>query len=443
MPVYMLNLGCARNQVDSEVMRGRLEQAGYPFAEGPEAADVIIVNTCSFIESATEESIDAILEMAAHKTRGRCKRLIVAGCLPERYRQDMVRALPEVDVFLGTGAFDRILDAVRGVAETRSGCLLPDPDSIRPQSGEAPRALVNPHSAYLKIAEGCDRHCTYCIIPKLRGHQKSRPPAAILAEARRLVHSGVRELVLVAQDTTHYGCDLSPPTDLAALLQELAPLAGNTWIRLLYGHPESLATAVIKTIASHGNICSYLDIPIQHASDEVLRRMGRRYVGKDLRLLFDRIRSTIPDVALRTTLIVGFPGETDSDFAILMDFIQAVCFNHVGVFTYSDAADLTSHRLPDHVAPAVAKRRRDRLMRRQQEISRRINAGFIGQTLPVLIEEQPEPGLLVGRTPFQAPEVDGVTYVHLPAQAPEPPPGAIVTVCITDAMEYDLVGKPV
>jgi len=442
MPVYMLNLGCARNLVDSELIRGRLEKAGYPVTDDPAAAEAIVVNTCSFIQPAAEESIEAILEMAAYKTTGRCRRLIVAGCLPERYREDLRRALPEVDVFLGTGAYDRVLEAVEGAADVRSGCLLPDPDAIAPQGGDAPRALTSPHSTYLKIAEGCDRHCTYCIIPKLRGRQKSRPPAAILAEARRLVQAGVRELVLVAQDTTHYGRDLSPPASLARLLADLAALDGGTWIRLLYGHPESIEPAVIKTIASHGNLCSYLDIPIQHASDAVLRRMGRRYGRQDLERLFGRIRDTIPGVALRTTLIVGFPGETESDFETLMDFIQAERFNHVGVFTYSDADDLASHVLPDHVAPRVARRRRDRLMRLQQGISRRINAGYTGQTLPVLLEERSEPGVLVGRTAFQAPEVDGVTYVRCPPEAPPPALGAIVPVCITDTLEYDLVGQP-
>jgi ribosomal protein S12 methylthiotransferase len=433
MKIFLESLGCARNLVDSEVMLGRLNAGGRHITQDPGQAEVIIVNTCSFIESAASESIDTILELAKQKDTGACRRLIVTGCLPERYRQQLAEALPEVDLFLGTGAYDRILDAVSDV----KGCLLPDPDQID-LLGAAPRLRATGAMAYLKIAEGCSRHCTYCIIPKLRGVQKSRPRAAIVAEARELIASGARELVLVAQETTAYGSDQTPPDALPALLRQLAEISETTWIRFLYGHPESLDAPLLETVAAYPNICPYFDIPVQHASDAVLRRMGRNSRRADLFKLFAAIREKIPEAALRTTVIVGFPGETEADVDILADFMETVRFDHLGVFTYSDASDLPSHRLADPVSSRTARKRYDRIMELQKRISSQTNEKHLDRIYPVLIEEIEEPGLAVGRTVFQAPEVDGVTYVR---SGDEFAIGDRVTVTITDTLEYDLIGE--
>jgi ribosomal protein S12 methylthiotransferase len=437
--VHLVSLGCARNQIDSEVMLGRLQESGAAVVDDPAAADVIVVNTCSFIESAANESIDTILELAEHKAKGSCRRLVVAGCLPERHREAILEAIPEVDVFLGTGAFDRIVAAVRG--EVDSGrCLLPDPDTLPVSGAAAPRLHGGGAMAYLKIAEGCNRHCTYCVIPKLRGRQKSRTPADIETEARRLLAGGVRELVLVAQESTAYGRDLSPPVGLSDLLEVLAGLPatrGPFWIRFLYGHPQSLDDAVIRTVAAHPNICPYFDLPVQHADPAVLKRMGRNYTGTDVRRLADRIRNCLPQAVLRTTVIVGFPGETDRAFQDLLGFIETVRFHHLGCFVYSDDKDLAAHRLSGRVPAALAGERYHELMIRQQKISRELNQAYRGRTLEVLVEENPEIGLYSGRTCFQAPEVDGVTYVrglHLQT-------GTFARVTITDALEYDLVGE--
>lgn len=442
MKMYLESLGCARNLVDSEVMLGRLKQAGWTVTENPAEADTIIVNTCSFIEPAVNESIDTILELAKFKENGICRRLIVVGCLPERFREEIGPALPEVDVFLGTGAFDKIVEAVQGslhMAASQSRCLLPDPDLIMPQDRGIARERSDVHTAYLKIAEGCSRHCTYCIIPKLRGRQKSRPLGDIVAEARSLIASNTKELILVAQDTTSYGEDLEPAVRLDRLLIRLSELSPDVWLRLLYGHPESLDDGVIKTVGDCANICSSFDIPIQHASDPVLKRMGRHYSMDDLYRLFERVRSLAPGAALRTTVIVGFPGETEHDFAQLLNFVADVRFDHLGVFVYSDSKDLPSHRLGDHVSASTAKERYDGLMSRQLEISRENNRKHIGRVLKVLVEDTPEEKLYTGRTFFQAPDVDGITYIH----SEQLPIGGFARVKITDALEYDLIGEAV
>jgi ribosomal protein S12 methylthiotransferase len=433
--LHLVSLGCARNQVDSEWMLGRLADAGWQILADPAAAHTIVVNTCSFIQAAADESIDTILALAHFKRSGKCRRLIVAGCLPERYRQEIAAALPEVDLFLGTGAYGRILDAVDGRLPPGS-CLLPDPEAIGDPDPFAPRRLLSPASAYLKIAEGCDRRCTYCIIPRLRGRQKSRPLSDLTAEARGLVGRDVREIVLVAQDSTFYGQDLVPRTELADLLAALSAAAPEAWLRVLYGHPRSIRRRTVQAMARLENVLSYYDLPIQHASDPILRRMGRGYTRQGLRRLFARIRAADPQACLRTTAIVGFPGESEEDFETLMAFAAEVRFDHLGVFTYSDAEDLPSHHLAPKVSAAVATRRRDRLMRQQRRISAAANRRHLGRILPVLVEQRVAPGVYVGRTPFQAPEVDGVTYVRgggLEA-------GRILPVRITAAMEYDLQG---
>ena len=436
MKIHIVSLGCARNQVDAETMSGRLLAAGHTITQAAEQAEVIVVNTCSFIASAADESIDTILALAQLKQTGACRRIVVTGCLPERYQEDIAASLPEVDLFLGTGAFDQI---VRAVASARPAekCLLPDPDAIVYSQTDHNRILTQAHMAYLKIAEGCDRHSTYCIIPCLRGRQKSRPREHIIDEARSLIDAGVKELVLVAQETTAYGSDLGLQHGLADLLTSLADLSPATWIRVLYGHPESIDQATMLVMGGVPNICAYFDIPVQHASDPVLRRMGRHYTGKDLYRLFQDIRKKVPDASLRTTLIVGFPGENKTDFETLLSFVEEIRFDHLGVFTYSDADDLPSHGLAGHVSSETADERYETVMSRQLAISETNNQRHVDATLPVLIEEATGENLYAGRTVFQAPEVDGLTFVH----GENLQPGSFARVRIIDAYEYDLVGQ--
>ena len=443
MQLHLINLGCARNQVDSEIMAGRLGEAGHEIVDDPARAETIIVNTCCFVEDAADESVETILRAAAYKTHGRCRRLIVTGCLPERYREASAAALPEVDLFLGTGAYDQILTAVEAPPVLTGNCLLPDPDRIKPQSADTPRAKSPGPMAYVKIAEGCDRQCTFCIIPKLRGRQKSRPLAEIIGEAQGLIAEGVKELVLVAQETTRYGQDLDRPDDLSALLSALSDLSDDVWIRFLYGHPQSLSDDVLETVAARPNLCRYFDIPIQHGVDRILKQMGRRYTAAEVTAMITRIRRIVPEAALRTTLIVGFPGETDRDFEKLLHFVRTSRFDHLGVFTYSDAADLKSHGLPHPVAAEIAQKRRDVLMEAQRAVSDKALARFLDRELTVLVEEAPEPGVFLGRTAFQAPEVDGLTYIQTEDMNPPVEIGRFVRVKITDTLEYDLVGAPV
>lgn len=433
--VYLESLGCARNLVDSEGMLRRLADAGLQATPDPAAAHVIVVNTCSFIESAAEESIDAILELSRYKEEGQCIRLIVVGCLPQRYGEKVAESLPEVDLFLGTGAYDRIAAGAQGRLGS-DNCLLPDPDAIDVSADAPVGKSTFPHMAYLKIAEGCSRRCTYCIIPKLRGGQKSRPFRAILKEAEARIKEGVKELVLVAQDTTAYGSDLSDGKGLSDLLIALSYLSPEVWIRFLYGHPDSIDDATLDVVADRANLCPYFDIPVQHASPSILRRMGRPYDHAGLYRLFEKIRKQVPEASLRTTLIVGFPGETDADFRALIDFVETIRFDHLGVFTYSDADDLPSHRLDGHVSKKRAQSRYHRLMSLQQKISLEKNQDRQGKTYKILLEENPEPGLYIGRTQFQAPEVDGITYLH----GHDLTVGRFADVRITEALEYDLVG---
>ncbi|MBU0768179.1 MAG: 30S ribosomal protein S12 methylthiotransferase RimO [Proteobacteria bacterium] len=438
MKLYLASLGCAKNLVDSEVMLGRLIKAGWRITQDPQNADTIIVNTCSFIESAVNESIDTILELARFKSNGTCRRLIIIGCLPERYREAMVETLPEVDVFLGTGAFDKIVTAANDDPNI-GRCFLPDPNIISYGQPEFLRVRSSSYMAYLKVAEGCSRHCTYCIIPKLRGKHRSRHLEDIVSEARDLISSGVKELILIAQDTTHYGTDLHPPVPLHRLLEKISEISDNIWIRILYGHVESIEDSFIRTVAEHRNICSYFDVPIQHASDRILKKMGRNYTSEDLYRLFDNIRSAVPDAALRTAIIVGFPGETDKDFETLSTFIQDICFDNLGVFIYSDAEDLPSHKLPGHIPKSLAMDRYNRLMAVQQKISLLNNRKHIGKNYDVLVEESMDNNLYKGRTFFQAPEVDGTTDIH----SRNLPIGSFVHVRIEEASEYDLKGKVV
>ena len=430
-------------------MIGRLKRAGWAITDDPGQAEAIVVNTCSFIESAADESIDAILELAEYKKQGACSRMVVTGCLPQRYRDEILGALPEVDVFLGTGAFNEIVGAVQDPGYTHQ-CILPDPDLNALQQQNDPRDLTTPHLAYLRIAEGCSKFCTYCIIPRLRGRQKSRPVDDVFTEASRLVANGVKELVLVAQDTTAYGKDLTPPSGLGQLMQKLVEIrAGGRqkyagpWFRVLYGHPESIEDSFIETVAACNNVCSYFDIPIQHASTAVLKHMGRRYTSKDLYRLFEKIRSQVPDAVLRTTIIVGFPGETEKDFKQLLRFAEDVRFDHLGAFIYSDSEDLVSHHLAQHVPPDVARDRYHQIMSAQCGISSENNQKYIGKIVKVLVEESLENHLFAGRTAFQAPEVDGISYINTGSNSFGLKIGSFADMRVTDAMEYDLMGEAV
>lgn len=437
MKVYLESLGCARNQVDSEHILGQLTTKDWARVDDPADADMIVVNTCSFIASAADESIDTILALAEYKEHGRCQTLVVAGCLPERYGKDIAETLPEVDLFLGTGAGLSILDSLDTMPTSRDDvCLLPDPNTVSPEKSHLPRDLSHPFLAYIKIAEGCSRHCTYCIIPSLRGRYRSRSLEDIVREAEDLISRGIKELVLVSESSTDYGEDLSPPVGLETVLNLLSELPGDFRIRLLYANPDTLSDAVIHAVGSGGKICRYFDIPIQHASGRVLKTMGRPYTREDLDELFEKIRASYPEAALRTTLITGFPGETEEEFNELQDFVERIEFDHLGVFTYSDSEDLPSHGLPDHVSGDVAEERRDRIMDAQAGISYLVNEAHVGQTYRVLIEEMPEAGLYLGRTEFQAPDVDGLTFVY----AENLTIGEFCDVTITDAHEYDLSG---
>lgn len=444
MKIHLTKLGCARNQVDSEIMAGALLSAGFELLDTPEAADVLVVNTCSFITDAAQESVDAILELAELKAEGNCKRLIVAGCLPQRYGADITEALPEVNCFLGTGAFDQIVKAVKG--EFPNGSIILLSPELAPIENVPSQSRDNELIAYIKIAEGCSRTCTYCIIPVLRGKQRSRKLASIVADARAAIAGGAKELVLVAQDSTAYGEDLpdgGPDLgDLVCALGEFTkdlPPDAQPWIRVMYGHPDSIKDSFIAAVKQYANVCPYFDLPVQHISPAVLRKMGRGYDAQKLYDLFAKIRREIPRAAIRTTLIVGFPGETEEDFELLEDFVETVRFEHLGAFTYSDGDDLPSHHLKNHVPEKIAQQRMEAIMQLQRAISEEYTQSFLDKTVTVLLEEADEDGIYLGRTMWQAPEVDGLVYVH--AQSDDDLCGRFVQVKITDALEYDLVGE--
>ncbi len=446
MIVFLETLGCSRNQVDSEIMLGKLVAAGHQRTDDPATAEVIIVNTCGFISTASDEAVEVILEMAELKEKGICQRLIATGCLAQRYKDDpsLLASLPEVDAFLGTAACEQIVDVVEG-RQTTPLTLFPDPNTRGFQDLTQDRELISTGFAYIKVSEGCNRYCTYCIIPQLRGKQRSRPVEDICTEAVSLVGKGVKEIILTAENTTDYGQDLVAGGDtglgldivLSSLAKRLANRDKNVWIRFLYTHPQTLGPEIIKAVQAHDNLCSYYDVPIQHAASTMLRRMGRPYTTEDLVGLFGLIRKLDPEASLRTTLIVGFPGETEEEFEILKDFIAQVRFDHLGVFTYSDSDDLKSHGFKDHVPKKIAEERHDILMAAQAKISAQVNQRHVGKIYPVLVEENPETGVYIGRTQFQAPEVDGMTFIYSPGLEI----GTIVPVRITDAYEYDIAGE--
>ncbi len=436
--VYMRTLGCPKNRVDGEVMLGTLAGAGYRLVQDPEKAEVVVVNTCGFIESAKEESVGAILELAEMKRSGRCKKLVVTGCLVQRHADELARELPEVDHFLGTGAYPEIARVVSDAQAKR--LVVPDPDFIH--SASSPRVSSLPrHTAYLKISEGCDNACAFCIIPKLRGPQRSRPVADVVAEAEALAAGGAVELSLVAQDLTAYGYDLPRRPRLHHLLGALAKVDGIRWIRLHYAYPRDVPNALVDVIASEPRIVKYLDMPLQHCSDRLLRAMRRGRSSTFLRELLLKLRARVPGIAIRTSLIVGLPGETEEDFRELVRFVEEQRFERLGVFEFSPEEGTPAAKMSRQVPDAVKRARFERIMEVQQAISRAHQRAMIGRRIEVLVEGRAEETehLLAGRHAQQAPEIDGLTYVNDGVASP----GEIVTVEVTDAAEYDLVGRVV
>ena len=429
-----MSLGCAKNLVDSEVMLGVLARAGFALTADRQAADIIIVNTCAFIEASTREAIDVIFSLARCKQTGCCRHLVVCGCLPQRYKDGLLAEMPEVDLFLGTGEFDRIDRHLHKLIAGRPHKRLHSSRSTLLMGSETPRMLSTPSgSAYVKIAEGCSHRCTYCTIPLIRGPYRARSQRSIIQEARHLAACGVKELNLIAQDTTRY-------EDLAGLLRRLARIQDIAWLRLLYGHPASLNPEVLAVMDGEEKVCRYLDLPLQHIADPVLRRMGRKVTRAQTEKLLARMRGLVPDIALRTTFIVGFPGETNADFEQLMEFAEQARFDHLGAFMYSDEDGAPAARLPHKVPGAVKRERHHRLMSLQRFISREKLAACKGKELAVLVEGPAANSryAVQARTEFQAPEVDGVVLLQEPL-----PAGAMARVKITRALTYDLAGKTV
>lgn len=434
--ICLVSLGCPKNLVDSEVILGLLVQAGYRLSTHPAEADILIINTCSFIREATEEAIDTILHYAQFKKQGRCRRLVVSGCLPQRYGRVLEAELPEVDLFVGTGDFQNLPSLLSRLSGKKS--FLSRPSFLYDE--KTPRILSTPpYLAYLKIAEGCSRGCTFCTVPKIRGPYRSRTLRSIIEEARILADQGVQELILIAQDTTAYGEDLRNGTNLEELLRELTKLEGLRWIRILYSYPEAryFTERLLELMASEEKICPYLDLPVQHIDDQILRRMGRRTPSSEIRSLLERIRSFVPEVSLRTSLIVGFPGERDSQFQALLDFVREAQFDHLGAFVYSAEEGTPASRLPHPVEEHVKEERLRTLMELQKEISCEKAKSWVGRNVHVLVEAQQREGdFLRGRLRGQAPEIDGHVLLQGKAQ-----PGDWVEALITEALPYDLVGK--
>ena len=439
--VYFESLGCDKNLVDSEVMLGLLRKEGYDFTDDEREAELIIVNTCAFIGDAKKESIDTILRLAACK-EGRCRALIVTGCLAERYKDEILKELPEIDAVLGTASYDHICEVADRVMQAGPEAETPSvfEDKSRQVPAGLPRILTGGgYYAFLKIAEGCDKYCSYCAIPFVRGHYRSVPLEALRSEAAQLAAKGVRELILVAQETTLYGTDLYGRKALPELIRSLAAVPGIAWIRLLYGYPEELTEELIDVMAEEPKFCHYLDLPIQHASDAVLKRMGRRTSQAELRERIARLRERIPDIALRTTLMTGFPGETEEDHAENLRFVQEMRFDRLGCFAYSREEGTAAYRMPGQVPQRVKEKRRREIMQAQQRIAFETAQEMKGRELTVLVEGQlAGEGTYVARTYRDAPEVDGLLFFDSPAVWLS---GDLVKVRVTGARGYDLYGE--
>jgi ribosomal protein S12 methylthiotransferase len=444
--IGFISLGCPKNLVDTEVMMGQLRQSGYQITADAEEADTVVVNTCGFIDSAKKESIEAILEAARLKTEGKATRLVVAGCLVERYRDELKAEMPEVDAFIGTSQINDILSVCDPKTNMRSLPIIPlgNQSATYLYDESTPRVLATPsHYAFIKIAEGCDRPCAFCFIPQMRGHFRSRRFGSIVAEAQQLAEEGVKELILVAQDSSRYGEDLGKQDALAHLLRELSHTDGIDWVRVMYTYPTHISDGFLDVLAEEPKAVKYLDMPLQHASQNVLRLMKRGGNRASLERLIERVRLRVPGIAVRTTFITGFPGETEEDFNELLAFVRKVEFDRVGVFTYSDEEGTPAFDLPNKVDPKIGRQRRDRLMKEQSKISRRRKQTRIGETVQVLFEgESSESELLwQGRMETQAPDIDGCILINDAPEGFVPQPGELVNVLIEAAQEYDLVGR--
>ena len=438
MNILFISLGCDKNLVDSEDMLGLLDKKGYQIVDSEEDADIIVVNTCCFIHDAKEESIQTILEMAEYKKEGKLKALIVTGCLAQRYQQEIIDEIPEVDAVLGTTSYDHIVEAVEEALAGNGHVVLEDVDAL-PDVKEKRLVTTGGHYAYMKIAEGCDKHCTYCIIPKLRGNYRSVPMEKLLAEAKDLADQGVKELILVAQETTVYGKDLYGEKSLHKLLRELCKISGIQWIRILYCYPEEIYDELIQTIKEENKVCHYLDLPIQHASDAVLKRMGRRTSKAQLVEIIEKLRKEIPDISLRTTLITGFPGETQEQHEELKDFVDEMEFDRLGVFTYSPEEDTPAATMTEQIPEEVKEDRQAELMELQQEIAFDLAEDMVGREVLVMIEGKvADENAYVGRTYKDAPNVDGLIFINTDEELMS---GDFVRVRVTGALEYDLIGE--
>lgn len=438
MKILFSSLGCDKNLVDTEVMLGLLASRGYEMTDDETQADVIVINTCCFIHDAKEESIQNILEMAEYKKEGKIKALIVTGCLAQRYRQEIIDEIPEVDEVLGTTAYDKILDAVDAALAGEHSVMLSDLDSL-PLPDTKRLVTTGGHFAYLKIAEGCDKHCTYCIIPKIRGNFRSVPMEHLLKEAQELADQGVKELILVAQETTLYGKDLYGEKSLHVLLKNLCKISGIRWIRILYCYPEEITDELIQVMKEEPKICHYLDLPIQHANDTILGRMGRRTSKQELIDIIGKLRSEIPDICLRTTLITGFPGETKEQHEELMEFVDEMEFDRLGVFTYSPEEDTPAAEMPDQIEEEVKLERQADLMELQQEIAFDNAQDMVGREVLVMIEGKvADENAYVGRTYRDAPNVDGLIFINTDEELLS---GDFARVKVTGAVDYDLIGE--
>ena len=438
MKILFISLGCDKNLVDTEVMLGLLASRGYEMTDDEQEADIIVINTCCFIHDAKEESIQNILEMAELKKEGKVKALIVTGCMAERYKDEILEEIPEVDEVLGTTAYDKILDAVDAALEGNQEVILSDIDAL-PLPETKRLVTTGGHFAYLKIAEGCDKHCTYCIIPKVRGNYRSVPMERLVNEARELAEQGVKELILVAQETTLYGKDLYGEKSLHKLVRELCNISGIRWIRILYCYPEEITDELIQVMKEEPKVCHYLDLPIQHANDTILKRMGRRTTKQELVNIVEKLRSEIPDICLRTTLITGFPGETAEQHEELMQFVDEMEFDRLGVFTYSPEEDTPAAGMPEQIEEEVKEDRQAEIMELQQEIAFDKAEDMIGREVLVMIEGKvADENAYVGRTYRDAPNVDGLIFINTNEELLS---GDFARVKVTGALDYDLIGE--
>ena len=444
MNILFVSLGCDKNLVDTEVMLGLLAKKGHQMIDDETQADIVIVNTCCFIHDAKEESIQTILEMAQLKETAVLKKLIVTGCLAQRYKEEILEEIPEVDAVLGTTSYDEIAEVIDGLfsdspmerADARM--IMKDVDYL-PETQKGRLVTTGGHFAYLKIAEGCDKHCTYCIIPKIRGNFRSVPMEELIDEAKELADQGVKELILVAQETTLYGKDIYGEKSLPRLLKALCKIQGLRWIRILYCYPEEITDELIQVIKEEPKICHYLDLPIQHASDAILKRMGRKTSKEQLIYIIGKLREEIPDITLRTTLITGFPGETDEQHEELMDFVDQMEFERLGVFTYSPEEDTPAAEMPDQISEEIKQDRQAELMELQQDIVFDRNEDLIGEEMLVMIEGKvADENAYVGRTYRDAPNVDGLIFVNTDEELVS---GDFAKVKVTGAMDYDLIGE--